>query len=299
MRRRLIRRRKPGAVLRLVVVVLGLLVLCRPAQADAFDHFTNPALAKLAEGKGVKEVKRLTPSLIIDHDRVLAGIPSAFVVVRTNGGRYAKLLVQAARQRVGAGRSLPILLVKRYVTFKEGTERTRLAEGRDLGLFPGFRLSLDLGQVVPEVLGGDLRFVAAGDKTYAEPVGKARLFLVTKAPDLTPKKGGKFVMGERFEPKYFNGTYRLHDDGRRSGKLTLKVDPGGSVSGHYYSDKDGSKYEVAGKVGTPAHAIEFRIKFPRTEQVFKGMLFTGTGKAMAGTSRLAEREAAWYAVRQE
>ena len=72
-----------------------------------------------------------------------------------------------------------------------------------------------------------------------------------------------------------------------------------TVTGSYYSDKDGQKYDVTGKIGTPTHSIEFMVKFPRTEQVFKGMLFTGTGKAIAGTSRMVDREAAFYATREE
>jgi hypothetical protein len=106
-------------------------------------------------------------------------------------------------------------------------------------------------------------------------------------------------MGDKFEPSYFTGTFRMHDDGRRAGRLVLEVAKDNkTVTGAYYSDKDGQKYEVTGKVGTPAHAIEFVVKYPRTEQVFKGMLFTGTGKAMAGTSRMAERDAAFYATRE-
>jgi hypothetical protein len=154
--------------------------------------------------------------------------------------------------------------------------------------------------VVPEAVGGDLRFVAEGDKVYAEPVGKAKLYVVTRHdPAVEPRKGAKFVMGDKFEARYFNGTFRLHDDGRRSGKLVLKVDDDRRVTGSYYSDKDGRKYEVTGKVGTPLYAIEFTIRFPRTEQTFKGMLFTGDGRAIAGTSRLTDRETAFYATREE
>ena len=40
------------------------------------------------------------------------------------------------------------------------------------------------------------------------------------------------------------------------------------------------------------------LRFHR-EQVFKGMLFTGTGKAIAGTSRMVDREAGFYATREE
>jgi hypothetical protein len=289
---------RPG-LLALLAPLFGLALAC-PARADVFDYYLNRTLDRMTEGKDVKEIKQLTPSTIVDHDRVLPGVPSAFLIVRTNGGRLAKLLVQAAKQKVDADSSVHILWIERFVTFKEGEEQTRHAEGKNLSLFAGFRLSLDLGQVVPEALGGDLRFVVNGDKVYTEPLGKAKLYLVTKHdPAVIPKKAGKLVMGDKFDPKYFAGTFKLHDDGRRSGKLVLKVDADGGVRGAYYSDKDGQKYEVEGKIGTPQHAVEFRIKFPRTEQTFKGMLFTGDGKAIAGTSRLAEREAAFYALRDQ
>jgi hypothetical protein len=290
----------PTAALTVLLGALALLARARPARADAFDHYTNPVLARLVGTRNVKEVKHLTPDDVVDNDRVLPGIPAAFLVVKTNGDRYAKLLVGAARQKVSADRSMPILLVERFVTYKEGEERTAFASGRGVTLFPGFRLSLDLGQVVPKELGGDLRFVADGDKVYAEPAGKARLFLVTRAlADAAPKRPGKFVMGEKFEAKYFNGTFKLHDDGRRSGTLKLNVAADGTVTGAYYSDKDGRKYELKGKVGTPAYVVEFTVKYPRTEQTFRGLMFTGTGKAIAGTARMAGTETGFYAVREE
>jgi hypothetical protein len=260
--------------MRLYSLVLLGLVLAGSARADVFEHYTNRVLDKLLEGK------------------------NAFVVVRTNEGRLAKLLVQAAKQKVGND-AVRILSIEQFVTYKEGEERQVVVSGKNQSLYPGFRFSLDLGQVVPEAVGGDVRFVIDSDKVYAEPLGKAKLYLVTKHdPAVVPRKPGKFVMGERFDPKYFTGTFKLYDDGRRSGKLTLKVD-NGDVTGSYYSDKDGSKYDVKGKIGEPRHSIEFTIVLPRTEQVFKGMLFTGDGKAMAGTSKLANRESAFYAVREE
>lgn len=283
----------------LLVPLLLALAALPAARADEFDHYVNPTLDKLVRGKDVAEVKRLTPALILDHDRVLPRRSSAFLVVRTNGGRLAKLLVHPGKQKV-ADKALPVLSIEEFVTYKEGEERQVLAGGKNLSLYDGFRFSLDLGQVVPEEVGGDLRFVVEGDKAYAEPVGKAKLWVVTRHdPAVVPKKQGKFVMGEKFDPKYIAGTYRLFDDGRRSGKLVLAVDGDGDVTGSYYSDKDGTKYEVKGKVGEPKHGVEFAVMLPRTEQVFKGMLFTGDGKALAGTSRLERRETAFYAVREE
>lgn len=269
-------------------------------RADAFDNYTNPLLLKVPTAAGVKEVKQLTPVLIADNDRVLPGVPAAFVVVRTNDNRFAKLIVQSARQKVDADKSLPILMIERFATYKEGEERTVQASGHNVYLFPGFRFHLDIGQVVPEELGGDLRFVNDGGKPYLEPVGKAKLYLLTKPlPEAAPKKSAKLVVGETFEPRYFNGTFKLHDDGRRSGTLTLKVGEGNEVAGSYYSDKDGQKYDVKGKVLTPNYAIQFTVKFPRTEQVFQGFMFTADGKALAGISRMQEREAGFYALRVE
>ena len=280
--------------------LVGLICTCPAPAAEIFDYYTNPVLARLVETQESQEIKQLIPAMIAENDRVLPCTAAAFLVVKTNGGRYAKLLVQVARQKIDAERSLPMLLVDRYVTYKEGEERTVQAEGKNLFLFPGFRLNLDLGQVVPEELGGDLRFVSDGDKTYTQPLGRAKLYLVTKAlSDVVPKKGPRLVIGETFEPRYFNGTYKLYDDGRRSGRLTLKVEEDGSVGGSYYSDKDGAKYDVRGRVGMPKHSIQFTVKFPRSEQTFQGWLFTGDGQVLTGTSRLLEREAGFYARRAE
>ena len=161
--------------------------------------------------------------------------------------------------------------------------------GKNVNLFPGFRFNLDLGQVVPEELGGDLRFVVDGDKTYLEPLGKAKLYLVTKPlPEAAPKKTEKVVVGDKFEPRYFNGTYQAVRRRPSLRQADLKVDEDGGVSGAYVSDKDGAAYDVRGKVGVPPHGIQFTVQFPRAEQTFQGWLFTGDGKAITGSSRLGD-----------
>jgi hypothetical protein len=278
-----------------------LLVVATLARGDAFDYYINPVLSRLVDSKNVQAVEKVTPRMLVEYDRVLPRANAAFLIVRTNGNRLAKLLVTAGRQRIEGDKSLPILSIERFVTYKEGEEQTILASGTNQSLYEGFRFSFDLGQVVPEAVGGDLRFVLMGDKMYAEPIGKAKIWIVTQHdPSVIPAKKAKFVMGDKFEASAFTGTYRLFDDGRRSGKLVLKLEQDGrTVVGWYYSDRDGQKYEVRGRLGVPLHAIEFTVKFPRTEQFFKGMLFTGDGKALAGTSRLIDREAAFYALREE
>jgi hypothetical protein len=291
--------------LRWLVPLVITLSPCHPvtlssASADTFDHYLNPILGKVPSSDNVQAVKELTPTVIADHQRVLPDSTGAFLVVTTNEGRRSKLLVQAARQKLGTGEHVPILLIERFVTYKEGTEQTVQASGKNVSLFPGFHFSLDLGQVVPEALGGDLDFVVEGGKAYTKPAGKARMYLVTNPlPEAAPKKSPKLVVGDSFEPRYFNGTYHLYDDGRRSGKLVLKVEEGGEISGAYYSDKDGEKYDVKGKLGMPVNTVQFTIKFPRSEQTFQGWLFTGNAQALTGYSRLLEHEQGFYALRVE
>jgi hypothetical protein len=288
-------------MLRRLLVAAALLALTGPATAaDPFDYYTNAILSRAVNDGALKELPAVTPEVIADAGRVLPTTTAAFLVVRTNEGRLSKLLVQAARQKVpgDAGEQIPMLQIERYVTYKEGTERAVQATGRDVNVYSGMQFSLDLGQVVPTKLGGDL---AVAEPFAVKPVGRAKVYLVEKplpaaAP---PAKPAKLEVGEAFEVRYFNGTYKLYDDGRRSGELTLKVTDDGEATGTYTSDKDGQQYEVKGHVGNPRHSITFTVKYPRTEQVFTGMLFTGNGHAIAGTSKLQDRETGFYAVREE
>ena len=275
-----------------------LLLILAPAtiHADAFDHYTNVLLAKIPTAEGVRQEKVLTPEMLVEHDRVLPNIKAAFIVVKTNADRFSKLLVMAAEQRIG-DKTLPILLIDRFVTYKEGEERTIVAEGRNIRLFQDFHFNLDIGQIVPGASGGDIRLVATKEGTHVEPIGTAAIYLVTKPlPEATPKKSEKVIVGATFEPKYFNGSYKLYDDGRRFGKLVLKLANDGFVDGWFYSDKDGAKYEVTGKVGVPAHSIKLRIQMPKTAIALEGWMFTGDGKAICGVSRIQDRESGFYAA---
>jgi hypothetical protein len=285
------------------LAVLAVLAAVAVGRAEQFDHYSNPVLSKAISDGTVKEVKELTADQIAEYTGALADSSSAFLVVATNDKRFAKLLVQPARQKVGGDKQAPLLLIDKYVTFKGTTERAVQASGQNLHLYPGLRLSLDIGQVVPESLGGDLT-VVAGDKGpdafVVRPVKDAKLFVVTKPiAGVVPKKAPRLVVGEAFETRFFAGRYKLHDDGRRSGTLKLEVADNGEITGMFTSDKDGREYDVQGKAGTPKHAVTFTIKFPATTQTFTGHMFTGDGKAIAGTTKMLEREAGFYAERIE
>lgn len=280
--------------------LVGLALLAPVVRADLFDDYTNPLLAQVPHAAQAKKLSQATAGLLAEHGGLVSGTAAAFLVVRTQDGHWSKLLVQGAQQKVPGGNPVPIFLIERFATFKEGEERALLAQGQNVRLFAGFFFSLDLGQVVPEALGGDLRCRLAEGGLVLEPVGKAELYLLQQGlPVARPAPADKFVPGAPFVPRFFTGKYKLYDDGRRSGTLWLQVSANGEVTGHYYSDKDGRKYEVTGKVGTPNHRIHFRIVFPRTMQDFYGWLFTGDGRVLTGYTRWQEHETGFYALRQE
>src|SRR5258706_91467 len=166
----------------LVRAALILLLLTPIIRADAFDNYTLPILQKVPEAAGVKPIEELTPELIVRNSQVLPGVEAAFVVVYTNDNRWAKLQVAAARQKVQkpgmAPEFVPMLRIERFVTFREASERAVLASGQNVSLFPGFHFHLDVGQIVPPKLGGDLTVVEPKPKELVvKPVGKAKLYL--------------------------------------------------------------------------------------------------------------------------
>jgi hypothetical protein len=81
--------------------------------------------------------------------------------------------------------------------------------------------------------------------------------------------------------------------------LEIVVDAQGELTGSYFSAKDGAKYEVKGKVGPAPHAVQFGVRFPRSEQIYQGFLFTGDLSAIAGVSRFGDRETGFYAMRKD
>lgn len=279
---------------------VGVILVPAIARADAFDHYTNPVLAKASASANVEKVAKVTRAQLVATNDVLPAVSGSMLIVRTNEGRWAKVLVQPGQQKIGDDKRLPIVSIDRFATYREGEERATLAKGANVRLFADFRFSLDIGQIVPAGVEADLAFKADETGVYLAPVGKAEIYLLTKhVAEGSPKEDGKLAIGETFSPVFFNGKYKLYDDGRRSGELSLKVRENGAVEGFYYSDKDGRKYDVEGRIGNPSHAISFQIQFPRTLQFFQGMLFTGDARAISGTSRLQERQTGFYAVRIE
>src|SRR5262245_28571183 len=77
---------------RLLVPALALALLAAPraARGDTFDRYTNDVLAKAPGAPGVQKVERLTPALLAEHAGAVPGVGGAFLVVKTNDGRFGK-----------------------------------------------------------------------------------------------------------------------------------------------------------------------------------------------------------------
>ena len=160
-------------------LLLALLATPAVARADAFDNYTNEILVKVPKAAW-RPADQGTDG---GTDRGPRGHPHGYltaaflVVVKTNEGRYSKLLVQIAAQKVPGGKSLPIILIERFVTYKEGEERTILVQGQNVRLFAEFQFNLDLGRVVPAAVGGDVECIAVLTARAAlKAAGKAELY---------------------------------------------------------------------------------------------------------------------------
>src|SRR5262245_54706309 len=105
------------SMFRSIAALFAVGLIAGGVRADSFDNYRNAILAKIPAAKGTQAVKKLTPDLMVEHARALPGMTAAFVLVKTNEGRLAKLLVQPAKQKISGDESVPILLIERYVTF--------------------------------------------------------------------------------------------------------------------------------------------------------------------------------------
>jgi hypothetical protein len=289
------------------VVLFALLISTSAARSEAFDDYSSVHLLQLAASDKVQRVKRLERDGLVNAFAVLPKTEGALLIVHTNDNRWAKLLVQPAKQKIDGENSVPILLIERFVTFKEGEERAFVAEGKNIRLFHDFRFNLDIGAIVPEkalpnkAFTADLRFVDDNGVTYVEPLGKAELFVVKKhLPEAAPPKGTKIVVNGKFDKAFFAGDYKLYDDGKKASDLHVEVGPKGNVRGWLFSGATGAKYDVQGQIGpNPMHGIQFSVTLPRSLQTFTGWMFTADASAITGFSNLEGREAGFYALRVE
>ncbi len=270
-----------------------------PARADQFDAIEGKPLAAALKGPDARAVERLSVADLGAMPSVLKDARGALLAMKTSRGNVARLLiVPELRKDEGGGPPIPVFVVERFDTFDAADLSARVAGGRALMLFPGFRLDLDTGQVVPEGQGGDLAYAKEGESALVPLKGSA-LFALSKAPAPDPMKPPQPTPGRAVVPADFAGRYRLHANGQWSGTLDLKVEDKGELSGQFRSDAHGASYPVTGQVASDApNKLTMAVKFPRSRGDFEGYLWTEGKGAMAGTFRLLDKTFGFFAIRE-
>jgi hypothetical protein len=288
------------------LVALQALCPCLGAWGDEFDRLEPKRLAELATSKDARGHSSLTIGELEALPTALREARSAFLIVRTDQGNLARLLVAPALRKPagGSGAPIPVLTLERFETFEPGQAGARLARGKDLVLFAGFEFDLDSGQVVPEGQGGDLRFENSDPKpapgnARLVPRGEAKLYSLAKAIPPAAAARDRPSLGRAVQATDFNGRFRLFANGQWSGTLELKVDAAGVVSGQFRSDLNGTTYPVGGQVAADVpQRIQFTITYPRTRQEFDALLWTEGKGAMAGTLTMLDRSYGFFALRE-
>ncbi len=280
----------------LLVGFLLLYFLGTGRSQEPFDLLVRSELARLSAS--FDAVETLDAKTITLAEGRLMGSPGTLLIAKTQQGRWARMLVSQARQKLEGDKSLPILLVDKFATCMDGEERALTQTGKEVRLFSGFRFSLDLGQVVPAGVPADFVILAEGKGLKIQKEKGSELW-IAKQEVVAPKgvKPAAIDVSKPFGPHWFAGHYRLFDDGRRMGRMEIEADKDGNLSGSLFSDKDNKRYDLFGKVAMPNHTAQFTVRFPRSEQFFQAWIFTADGSALVGTTRFGERETGFYATR--
>lgn len=269
---------------------------------DDFDRLDGSALSGIPKSSDATRTESLSVKELGNMPSVLAGSRSPLVIVRTSELNPARLLVSPALRNPpeGKGEPIPILVIERFDTFEAGPATKRIARGRDLILFDGFRFDLDSGQVVPDGQGGDIQFLATGDGgPRLVSLKPATMFTVGKSPLSKEAKANQPSSGRVVTKSDFAGIYRLFANGQSSGRLELNVDESGVVTGRLRSDQTGGSYKVTGQAGgDSANKIRLAIEFPRTRQEFDGFLFVEGKGAISGSFLLLDKPYGFFAVRE-
>lgn len=287
-----------------ILTLYGLLICIsfRVALGDDFDRLEGQALSGVPENKAATQHRSLTFTELGNLPSVLRGGRSALLVVVSDQGNPARLLVSPAlrKQPGGKGEPLPVLVLERFATFEAGKATTRLARGQDLILFDGFRVDLDLGQVVPEGQGGDLQFLAGGPEgPRLVALDGSKLFTLSASPLPPATQAAGPSPGRAVLPTDFSGRFRLFANGQWSGTLDLTVDDQGVVSGQFRSDLNGAFFPVTGQVAADVpQKIRFTVTYPRTRQDFEGFLWTEGKGALAGSVVMQEHPYGFFAIRE-
>ncbi len=262
--------------------------------ADVFDKHTSDVLQKAVQKQ--QPLKQLSMDVAGRLKTLSPKMSAPCIVMKTNDGGWAKAMIGWGFRK-GTDKPIPVLVLERFVTYRSDRTSVTTAAGREVMLFAGFSFDLDIGQVVPEGQGGDVRLDATGvihaiDKSEIYTLDGSQL---TEDPDdVEPDPNDH----EGVLPRDFGGSWTVDVDGRWKGELDLVIDDAGRASGTYRSDESQSVYDVTGRVSGLPHRIRLNLQLDNATQTFDAYLWTKDKSALAGTATLAERTFGFYALRR-
>lgn len=263
--------------------------------ADVFDRHIAAILTPHTDTATPLEALSLTDAARLKS--LSNTITSPCVVVRTDEGNVAKAMLSWGLRKTPGG-PVPVLVIERFATYRIERPDLTTANGKEVMLFPGFDFNLDIGQVVPEGQGGDLRFTA---EQKLVPVGEAKLYPLNgsllPAP-VKPPAGGGLQTAEQVVPADFNGVWTFNADGRWLGEWEITVDDSGSATGSYTSAESQSRYDLSGQLGATPHNLKLEVYLANTQMQVDAYLWTTDKSQMAGTVVLSGRKFGFVATRQ-
>jgi hypothetical protein len=273
------------------------------SRGDDFGRLESALFFDLIKATDAHIHARLTFRELESLPAVLRDERNALVIAKTDQGHLAKMLVSPGFRKLKLsekdGQLVPVLILERFETIDAGDRRSFKARGKEVMLFDGFQYDLDTGQVVPDGLGGDIVFLAnAPDGPRLAALNELRLYTLDKALPASLSVPGKPSAGREVQPGDFAGRYNLVANGQWSGTLVLAIDPAGTVTGHFRSDRNGSAYPVTGKVAADVpQKIDFSVQFPRARQSYTGFLWTEGKNVIAGSLSMLDHPYSFVAVR--
>lgn len=278
-------------------IVIGIICVAQSVPAiDVFDRHDAAILKQIVEA-GTAQTE-LTQAQVAKLKPLAKDIESTCLVVETNGGNLAKVLVSwGFRKQRDAAKPTPVLMLDRYVTYEQGRGDSSLANGVNVMIFPGYKFDFDLGQIVPDGFDADIEFT---DKGAVKCLDIVKLHTVNgsqlpASEEAAPVK----KQGEIISPEDFSGIWNVDGDGRFIGEWDLTVNEEGVASGKFLSAETKSSYPIVGQIGGLPHQIKLQIQFNNAIQVVEAYLWTKDKSKLAGSFSLAGRKFGISGVRQE
>ncbi len=166
------------------------------ARGDDFSRIAGSFLSDLMRRSDARSHVSLTTAELEALPEVLPRVRSAFLIVKTDEGNLAKLLVSSGlrKPKPGAKASalVPVLVLERLETLESSKYLSFKARGKEIVLFGEFPYDLDSGQVVPDGMGGDIVFRSAGEnRARVSAVGDTRIYTFGRSVQPPPVARGR------------------------------------------------------------------------------------------------------------